>query len=388
MPDRSDLAEGLSPAAIRKACAAIGMSDASSRVLLDAAAAIEDSQRLRDSAIRCAELVFDSGLPVKEALAAWPVAADRTGLPPFFDPAVILSGFRRLAADHRRRGIPPEVTRTTLRDLDLWIEHLLATTGAWEVRQTGWAAQHVTNRLFQLGRLQFEPRALDLPFAAFSSRRGSEVAILVEGGRIFRQDGQFADADGGSSAAGSAGAGPAWRSRFVEDERGWIGSAVDAAGRVLPGLVILDRDAWIPWARRGDPVLAVHIPASGRFNGPLTREACAESFRRAIPFFARHLPRARPRLLTCTSWMLDPQLAPHLPPDSHLVSFQRFFRLVPVPGANDRQTLERVFGGPVSDWSKAPRDTSLRRIVAEHAQAGGCWRMGAGVIFPQDAAAP
>ncbi|MCX7028610.1 MAG: acyltransferase domain-containing protein [Spirochaetes bacterium] len=385
MPGRADLIDGFSPASIKGACAAIGMSDGSTRILVDTAAAIAGSPRLRDAAIRCAELVFDSGLPIEEAIADWPVGAGRTGLPPFFDPTVLLAGFRHLVADHRRRGIPSEVTLATLRDLDLWMDHHRATTGAWAVRETGWLARHFTSRVFQLGRLQFETHVLELPFAVFISRRGAAAAILAEGGRIFREDGQFADADGGSGAIGSAATHATWTSRFVEDEHGWRGSAVDPGGRVRRAPMALDSNAWYPAARRGDAVLAVHIPATGRFNGPLTREACADSFRRAIPFFAKHLPVFRPRLLTCTSWMLDPQLALCLPSDSNLVSFQRFFRLLPVPVADDRQTLERVFGGPVADWSKAPRDTSLRRIMAEHAEAGLRWRMGAGVMLLEDA---
>jgi hypothetical protein len=386
MPHRIDLADGLSPASIKGACAAIGISDASTRILADAAAAIAGSARLRDVAVRCAELVFDSGLPVRQAIAEWPVDAGRTGLPPFFDPTVLLAGFRRLAADHRGLGIPTEVTRATLRDLDLWVEHYRATSGAWAVRETGWIARHFTSGVFQLGRLQFEPHALDLPFAVFTSRQGAAVAILAEGGRLFRQDGQFADADAGAPAVTPAAARESWRSRFVEDEHGWRGSAVDAEGRVQPAPVSLDRAGWQLAAKRGDPALAVHIPATGRFNGPLTVEACTDSFRRALPFFAKHLPGLRPRLLTCESWMLDPQLALYLPPDSNLVSFQRFFRLLPVPGANDRQTLERVFGGPVADWSKAPSDTSLQRVIAERAAAGVRWRTGAGVMVPQNAA--
>ncbi|OHD75291.1 MAG: hypothetical protein A2177_14020 [Spirochaetes bacterium RBG_13_68_11] len=382
MSDRSDLADGLSPASIRGACAAIGMSDVSTRILVDTAATVAGSSRLRDAAIRCAQLVFDSCLPVEEAIASWPVGVSRVGLPLFFDPTVLLAGFRRLAADHRRRGIPSEVTRATLRDLDLWVDHHRSITGAWEVRETGWLARHFANRVFQLGRLQFEPRTLELPFAVFTPRLRNPAAILAEGGRRFRDDGQFADADGGSAATGSAAPQATWTSRFVEEERGWQGSVVDAGGRVQPASVFLDRGDWNPAARRGDPVIAVHIPATGRFNGPLTREACADSFRRAIPFFAKHLPGNRPRLLTCESWMLDPQLARFLPLDSNLASFQRFFHLLPVPGADDSQTLERVFGGTIADWSKAPRDTSLRRIIADHAADGIRWRMGAGVIVP------
>jgi hypothetical protein len=383
MSDRSDLADGLSPASIKGACAAIGMSDVSTRILLDTAAMIAGSLRLRDAAVRCAELVFDSFLPVKEAIASWPVGATRVGLPPFFEPTVLLAGFRRLAADHLRRGITLEVTRATLRDLDLWVDHYRSSTGAWEVRETMWLARHFTSRVFQLGRLQFEPRTFEMPFAVFTSRLRNAAAILAEGGRCFRDDGQFADADAGSFAAATVPA--TWTSRFVEDEHGWRGSAVDAEGRVQPASVFLDRGDWNPAAKRGDPVIAVHIPATGSFNGPLTREACADSFRRAVPFFAKHLPGFQPPLFTCESWMLDPQLARFLQQGSNLVSFQRFFQLLPIPGADDRQTLERVFGGPVADWSKAPRDTSLRRIIADHAASGIRWRMGAGVMLLENA---
>ena len=197
MPDRNDLVDGLSPASIRTACIAIGMSDVSTRLLAETASAIAGSGSLRDVALRCASLVFDSGLPVREAIAEWPVRADRAGLPPFFDPTVLLAGFRRVAADHCRRGIPREVTQATLRDLDLWMDHHRAATGAWAARETGWIARHFTSRVFQIGRLQFEPRAFELPFAVFASRRGAAAAILAEGGRVFRADGQFADADGG-----------------------------------------------------------------------------------------------------------------------------------------------------------------------------------------------
>jgi hypothetical protein len=381
MPDRTDLADGLSPASIRNACADIGMSDVSTRILVDAASAIAGSARLRDVAIRCARLVFDSGLPAKEAVAAWPVAADRNGLPPFFDPTVLLAGYRRLSADHRRRGIPPAVTRGTLRDLDLWMEHHRAATGAWVPRETGWIARHFTSRLFQLGRLQFEPHPFTLPFAVFSSRRGTSLAVLAEGGREFREDGQFADADGDSAAAPRTRG--TWTSRFVDTGNGWHGSAVDAAGRMRLPPVVLDRNDWHLAAQRGDPALAVHIPAAGRFNGPMTRDACADSFRCAIPFFAKFLPGFRPLLFTCESWMLDPQLAQFLPPESRIVSFQQFFQLLPVPGADGRQAFERVFGGPVDDWSKVPRDTALRRMMAEQAAVGISWRIGAGVMLPE-----
>jgi hypothetical protein len=273
MSDETDLAAGLSPGSVEAACAAIGMSDESARILIRTAEMIAGSPRLRSVAIRCAELLFDSGLPAKEAVASWSDAGHDPDLPKFFDPVVLLAGFRRLATDHRRRGIPPEVTRATLRDLDLWLDHYLSTTGVWAIRETGWLARHFTGKVFQLGRLQFELRPLDLPFAVFRSWRGDEPAILAEGGRAFRVDGQFADADGGMPGEAPGKSPGAWRSRFVENRDGWQGSPVDANGQVQPASLRLARGAWGLVARRGDTVLAVHIPAGGRFNGPMTSEA-------------------------------------------------------------------------------------------------------------------
>ncbi len=395
MNGRSDLAEGLLPGAVRAACAAIGISAEPARALEFDAAAIAASPRLAALALRCARLVFDAELPPKEAVARWTDVGHAPGLPALFDAVVLLSGFRRLARDHRRRGIPREVTSATLRDLELWIEHYRSTHGRWGFTESAWLALHVTGRIYQLGRLQFEPHPVELPFAVFRPRAGRATgsgapAIVVEGGRALRPDGQFADADGaagtGAADARAPGAVPdTWRSRFDADGAGWRGAPVGAAGTIARATLDLPRTEWDLAALRGDPALAVHIPATGPFNGPLAPEACAESLRRAIPFFERHLPETRPRLLTCASWMLDPQLARFLAPETNLVRFQRFFRLVPVPGADDRQTLERVFGGPVPDWTKAPRDTSLRRIIADRAAAGQRWRTGGGLMLPEDA---
>ncbi len=57
--------------------------------------------------------------------------------------------------------------------------------------------------------------------------------------------------------------------------------------------------------RPGDAALGVHIPE----NGHLTPESCDQSFAMAREFFASSFPEHRARLGTCTSWLLDEQLA-------------------------------------------------------------------------------
>ena len=151
--------------------------------------------------------------------------------------------------------------------------------------------------------------------------------------------------------------------------------------------VVLDKAHWAPSMAKGDPVLFVHIPAGWR-HGPLSHEVCGESFRQAGEFFARHFPEQAFRGFVTVSWLLDGQLAEHLPGESNIVRFLRRFYLLPLAGTDDAQFTERVFGGPVDDWDAAPQDTSLRRMAVAHVRAGGRWRCGSGFRLWADLDAP
>ncbi|MGI5499913.1 acyltransferase domain-containing protein [Lentzea sp. CA-135723] len=126
----------------------------------------------------------------------------------------------------------------------------------------------------------------------------------------------------------------------------------------------------------GTPVLEVHIPG----DGPMTPEACDESFRRARPFFAAHFPDERYEHGTCRSWLLDPQLAGHLPETSNIVRFQRRWTTFgPAPDC-DSDVLEFVYHLPpgTGDLAKLPTETTLQRAIVSHLQSGGHWRQGCG----------
>lgn len=123
----------------------------------------------------------------------------------------------------------------------------------------------------------------------------------------------------------------------------------------------------------GDSVLGLHVPA----GVPLDPDACDESLRAAGPFFRRHFPAHAARIATCTSWLLDEQLADYLPPSSNIVRFQRRFELV--PGARDDDgAFEFVFGHvPASLDALSPR-TQLERALVRHVRDGGRWRLRTG----------
>lgn len=128
----------------------------------------------------------------------------------------------------------------------------------------------------------------------------------------------------------------------------------------------------------GDPCLALHIPD---FRGPLTPASCDRSLALARAFFARHFPDEPAAVAVCHSWLLDPQLADYLPPDSNILRFQARFapaRSDDGTEANDGDPVAFVFGDPALPVSDLPRRTTLERAVGDHLRAGRHWYRGHG----------
>ncbi|RNL81847.1 acyltransferase domain-containing protein [Halostreptopolyspora alba] len=128
-----------------------------------------------------------------------------------------------------------------------------------------------------------------------------------------------------------------------------------------------------PRFAHGAPVLRLHIPA----EGPLDPAAIDASLEGARDFFRRHTGVDYP-LATCTSWLLDPQLARALPETSNIMAFQRRFTLAGPPSPGDFDVFRFVFRMPEVLPDRAPRNTRLERAVVEHVAAGRSWHVRTG----------
>jgi hypothetical protein len=115
--------------------------------------------------------------------------------------------------------------------------------------------------------------------------------------------------------------------------------------------------------------LSLHIPESG----PLTPEACEASLAEARAFFPRHFPEEPYALVTCGSWLLDPQLAEYLPADSNMVRFQRRFTLTPEERDAGIEIFRFVFRRIDAPLDELPQETTLERAVVAHVRAGRQW---------------
>lgn len=132
----------------------------------------------------------------------------------------------------------------------------------------------------------------------------------------------------------------------------------------------------------GSGALAVHVPATG---GPLAPDACDASFAAAPAMLARLHPGLDPQAFVCGSWLLDPGLATVLPASSNIRRFADRFSLLPRgpgerPGSDIRTFLFSAF--PDTPVGELPRDSRLRRAVAEAMEAGRSWWTRTGWFLP------
>ncbi|WP_233290028.1 acyltransferase domain-containing protein [Kitasatospora sp. MBT66] len=130
--------------------------------------------------------------------------------------------------------------------------------------------------------------------------------------------------------------------------------------------------------------LQLHIPDH---CGPLSPAACDRALDRAREFFPRHFPGEPYRSCHIFSWLLDPQLADHLPAGSNIVRFQRRFSPLEQPDRpsvpEDTNPLKFVFGDVERPLDSLPRDTAVQRALVDHLRAGGHWYVRGGRLpFP------
>jgi len=366
-------AEFLTAAFVEDTCRFMGMSAEPAAALRDALPALNRNEALRRLAWHGHCRLFRQPTDEHVGPRDWPDLPEHLGdAGRLFYGYVYLSGVPRLRQSHRSLGIDEAVTVDTLSDIEVWMRDYHDRHGRWGLGRKEWLWLDLSGKVFKLGRLQFEMRFLQEDLHAFRHEASGRVVVFAGDGQRFREDGQFDGVNGVFDEAG------AWMSRFAVAD-GFVEGNPIVDGATQRQAQQLQRDCWHELLGQGDPVLGVHIPATG----PLVHGQCLESYGRALAFFRRHFPEHRFRAFHCCSWLLDCQLADYLPADSNIVVFLREWHLLPAPRASDSQTIERVFGPDVTDPSREPLLTSLQRAIVAHMTAGKRWRTAGGLIFPE-----
>lgn len=143
------------------------------------------------------ELMREPALPEETAaaLAALELPPDLPDYEAFLrDPAVlspwagaerglvILKAYLSWIPEMKRRydalGIPETLFADNLRDLELWSEDYLRKYGIPGFAEWEWAANSLRLKVFRLGRLQFEPRALEADLVCAGERHPAGTPVL------------------------------------------------------------------------------------------------------------------------------------------------------------------------------------------------------------------
>lgn len=151
-----------------------------------------------------------------------------------------------------------------------------------------------------------------------------------------------------------------WIAEYVETEAAFIGYPYDEKGLVKKEKVVLSKDEWHIALQKGDPVIALHIPA----NASLKNEVVEEFLKYIRQFFKEYYPEYEYKAITIGSWLMDPQLTDMLDEDSSIVKFQKRFRVLTV-ASQGNSVFKFVFKKPDLNFEikELPEDTSLQRKI-------------------------
>ena len=154
---------------------------------------------------------------------------------------------------------------------------------------------------------------------------------------------------------------------FKETESSYEGTPVDENGRCKRDVAVFDKSEYFLRVPFGSTCLSVHIPA----GGDLTREACEESYARAIEIFSQLYPELEFKAFRCRSWMMSVELRNILSNGSRVLEFQEPYLKCPCK-TDGKDALYFVFKTQTEDYGSLPENTSLQRALKQIYLSGGC----------------
>jgi len=147
---------------------------------------------------------------------------------------------------------------------------------------------------------------------------------------------------------------------FVETESAYIGYPLDEDGLVKHEKITLDKKEWEIVLKKGDPTVALHIPA----DASLKKEDTDVFFEKAYEYIAESGVQCK--AITVGSWLMDTQLKDILKENSNILDFQRRFRKISVKSRGE-SVFKFVFKEPDMNFKfeDLREETSLQKKIKE-----------------------
>lgn len=294
---------------------------------------------------------------------------------PAFYLTLVIAGIRHGEKFFKAEKWPLSIYYDGLTDIKVWTDDYETNYGSFGLHwamAVPWLIVHHTGAVLQFGRLQCNSSAAFFDdVLVFRSSDGKRVIAVLD-----------AEYDFNSAGLIAAGKDPiAFRSRRLVEAYGKVTAhPVFPTGIVGAEPIVVDLNNWEIVLVSGDPVINLHIPATG----PLKPELCADSVLRMREFFERCIPSFKPKAFVCHSWLLDPQLHRFLRRDSNLLAFQRAGYMLPSTEPSD--AVRRVFGAKAVEHGidSVPHVSGLQKRLAAFARNGGAFRSGKLFLLNED----
>lgn len=362
----------LLPDAVRTARAFGGFETEAEEPLLASAARIASDPALRALAWHCVRLLYECPDYEGTLIGRWPELRVLGKASGDFYLLIAMAMVPGVRAKHRAMGVPEEVTRATCTQLSCFASNYARMAeGRLGIpqHQMYWLRHYPAGRLFRLGRMEYKIEPFSGGVEVYRNRTTGRVVALAADGTRFNREGYI-------DASGSIPEDPqGWTARLRMGADAVHGWPVSPRGMGLRQEVALPLREWACALTKGEPTIEMHIPAGGR----MTAESGGDSMRRACAFFDEYLPGHGCRSISCRSWIFNTQFEEVRMSSANLVEFQRELYLYPTP-SNGKEGWWFIFLQEDIDPATAPRDTSLRRGVADFLMTGRRWR-GGGMFF-------
>lgn len=219
-----------------------------------------------------------------------------------------------MVEEHKRRGVPEEVTYDTLEMFQNQMGDYKLLYGRIGLsRYMSWMLSFIKCNIIRVGRFNLEIHNFGKAFRVFC--KGDELLPLASGVKIHR-NGQILGSAGCEDEEG------AFLAEIRETEECYEGHpATD--GKVSKETVTLSKSEWRPFLSAGDKVISVHIPT----GGPLSPEICEQDMRRGQKIIEECFGEVA--AFYCSSWLLSTELESVTGKRGNVVKFGDMFTRYP-----------------------------------------------------------
>lgn len=224
----------------------------------------------------------------------------------------------------------------------------------------GWSQHYINGKLLTIERLEIEFLSRFSGRVVVLKNKSGDITVLAHDLALHRDgfalgSAHFEDEEG------------SWTAFVEETENAWIGYPFKENGYVSSDKIELPKNEWEKVLEKGDPIIRLHIPPTGK----MTPELIDKTLDATKEFAAKYFPEYDYKAFACHSWLIDPQLDEILNEESNIVKFRKRFRSL-THKSNGEDVFNFIFNKPDMnfDIQDLPEDSSLQRALKNHYLSG------------------